>query len=179
MSSSLIGSLLQSSCLFISRPVNNLPDSISVTLHLSFTLSPFPHHDFLIKGSSLISFLRYALTGIFPASHPPLICLWYLLQPTYFSLLFAISTLGKSPKSASQPQLFQPFSFHGGRGAERSGSVIKYGKAWRGGGGGVKTWGQKMQRMKMGGRGSCWCTAVTDLLWRLWPPTPRPHFVLG
>lgn len=36
----LIGSLLQCSCLFISRPVNNLPASVSVILHLSLTPPP-------------------------------------------------------------------------------------------------------------------------------------------
>lgn len=150
MSSSLIGSLLQSSCLFISRPVNNLPDSISVILHLSFTLSPFPHHEFLIKGSALISLLRYALTGIFPASRLPPIRLRCLLQPTYFSLL-PCNLISFAPK-AIPPQLF--FFFHFLLGVEQKGASagIKYAKAWR------RRRRCENRGRKWGGRGSCWCS---------------------
>lgn len=72
----LIGSLLQCSCLFISRPVNNLPASVSVILHLSLTPPP---PDFLTVLLFITCSLNVLLQEsfhpvIFPSSGPNTLC---------------------------------------------------------------------------------------------------------
>lgn len=103
----LIGSLLQYSCLFISRPVNNPPASISVILHLSLTLSPFPHPDFLTV-LLFITFSQRALTRVFPPSHLPLI------RDPIPSVTFSFSGLSRGHLILSLPpvipSLLQSFS---------------------------------------------------------------------
>lgn len=146
MFDTLIGSLLQCSCLFISRPVNNLPASISVILHLSLTLSPIhllPSSWFSHKALHFFLSLRSYknLSTESSSLHPSLIpsvtfSHSRLITQASFSFItsrhpFSFPKSFLTHRCSEYYPLFFPFFFLLRRGsrAARSNCFIKYGEA--------------------------------------------------